>query len=129
MARLDRPLRLGVAGLGRAFTLMLPTFLGDARVQLAGACDPREAARAQFARDFDAPVFADLEALASLDSIDAIYIASPHQFHAEHTRIAAAQRIEPPGSSQFVSPLRMRSATNRSLSSHSRAVRTDENSG
>ena len=90
MAGLDRTLRLGVAGLGRAFTLMLPTFLGDARVHLAGACDPREAARAQFARDFDAPVFADLEALASLDSIDAIYIASPHQLHAEHTRIAAA---------------------------------------
>ena len=35
MAGLDRPLRLGVAGLGRAFTLMLPTFLGDARVHLA----------------------------------------------------------------------------------------------
>lgn len=90
MAAHDRPLRIGVAGLGRAFTLMLPTFLGDVRVQLAGACDPREAARAQFARDFDAPVFVDLDALAALEGIDAIYIASPHQFHAEHTRIAAA---------------------------------------
>ena len=85
-----RPIRLGVAGLGRAFTLMLPTFLGDARIQLAGACDPRAAARDQFAKDFAAPVYEDLDTLAAQDGIDAIYIASPHQFHAEHTRIAAA---------------------------------------
>lgn len=84
------PLRLGAVGLGRAFTLMLPTFLGDARVQLAGACDPREAARAQFQRDFDAPAYASLEELARDPAIEVLYIASPHQFHAEHTRIAAA---------------------------------------
>lgn len=86
---LQRTLRLGVAGLGRAFTLMLPTFLQDPRVQLVAACDPREAARAQFTRDFDAPAYADIEALAADPQVDAIYIASPHQYHAEHTRIAA----------------------------------------
>ncbi|SAL79043.1 oxidoreductase domain-containing protein [Caballeronia terrestris] len=82
-------LRLGVAGLGRAFSLMLPTFLADTRVQLAGACDPRVEARAQFEADFDAPAFDDIEQLARMPDIDAIYIASPHQFHAAHTRIAA----------------------------------------
>ena len=86
----NRKLRLGVAGLGRAFSLMLPTFLGDGRIELAAACDPREAARAQFARDFNAPVFEDVEALAREPSLDAIYVASPHQFHAGHTAIAAA---------------------------------------
>ena len=83
------PLRLGVAGLGRAFTLMLPTFLADPRVQLVAACDPRLAAREQFARDFAASTYADMEALARDPSVEAIYIASPHQFHAAHTRIAA----------------------------------------
>ncbi|WP_428572040.1 Gfo/Idh/MocA family protein [Ramlibacter sp.] len=83
------PIRLGVVGLGRAFTLMLPTFLGDRRVQLAGACDPRAAAREQFSRDFAAPAYATLDELARDPSIEALYIASPHQFHAEHTRIAA----------------------------------------
>lgn len=83
-------LRLGIAGLGRAFTLMLPTFMGDARIQLVAACDPREEARQQFAKDFDAPVFDNIAALAAEPTVDAIYIASPHQFHAEHTRIAAA---------------------------------------
>lgn len=86
----DRKLRLGVAGLGRAFSLMLPTFAFDPRIELAGACDPRESARAQFAGDFDAPVFEDIEALAREPGLDALYIASPHQFHAAHTIIAAA---------------------------------------
>ncbi|SAK63834.1 oxidoreductase domain-containing protein [Caballeronia catudaia] len=83
-------IRLGIAGLGRAFSLMLPTFLADARVQLVAACDPRETARAQFEADFDAPAFKDIEALARRPDIDAIYIASPHQFHAAHARIAAS---------------------------------------
>jgi phthalate 4,5-cis-dihydrodiol dehydrogenase len=84
-----RPIRLGVAGLGRAFTLMLPTFVQDPRVQLVAACDPREAARARFARDFAAPVYADIEGLVRDPSVDVVYVASPHQFHAEQTRIAA----------------------------------------
>jgi phthalate 4,5-cis-dihydrodiol dehydrogenase len=83
-------IRLGIAGLGRAFSLMLPTFLADERVQLVGACDPRAQARKQFEADFDAPAFDDIKALARLPEVDAIYIASPHQFHAAHTRMAAS---------------------------------------
>ncbi|KAF1023061.1 MAG: putative 4,5-dihydroxyphthalate dehydrogenase [Paracidovorax wautersii] len=84
------PLRLGVCGLWRAFSLMLPTLLGDPRVTLAAACDPREQARAQFARDFDAPVHDSIEALAQDPGVEVIYVASPHQFHAEHVAVAAA---------------------------------------
>lgn len=81
--------RLGIVGLGRAFSLMLPTFHADSRVELVGACDPRAQARAQFEADFDAPTFDDIEALARMRGIDAIYIASPHQYHAAHTGVAA----------------------------------------
>ena len=52
------PLRVGVIGLGRAFTLMLPTFAGDPRWRLVAGCDPREAARARVASDFGAPAHA-----------------------------------------------------------------------
>ena len=83
-------LRIGVAGLGRAFSLMLPTFLRDPRVQLVGACDPREEARQQFAADFGAPTYADVAELAANPDVEVIYVASPHQFHARHTAIAAA---------------------------------------
>ncbi|VVE44145.1 Putative 4,5-dihydroxyphthalate dehydrogenase [Pandoraea eparura] len=87
----QRRLRIGVAGLGRAFSLMLPTFLRDPRVQLVAACDPRADARRQFAADFAAPTYADVAALADDDNVEIIYIASPHQFHAQHTEIAAAK--------------------------------------
>ncbi|MCJ9709099.1 Gfo/Idh/MocA family oxidoreductase, partial [Bordetella hinzii] len=82
-------LRLGIVGLGRAFTLMLPTFLNDPRVKLVAACDPRAEARQRFAADFGCPVYESPEALAADPSVQALYIASPHQCHAEHTRIAA----------------------------------------
>lgn len=84
------PLRLGVIGLGRAFTLMLPTFIGDARVRLVAACDPRSAARDQFSRDFAAPAYATVEELVKDALVEAVYVASPHQFHAQQTAAAAA---------------------------------------
>ncbi|MGF6272664.1 phthalate 4,5-cis-dihydrodiol dehydrogenase [Massilia sp. UYP11] len=84
-------IRLGVAGLGRAFSLMLPTFLRDPRIALVAACDPRPTARARFAQDFAANAYATIEELAADAAVDAIYIASPHQFHADHTQVAARQ--------------------------------------
>ena len=32
---MTEPLNLGIIGLGRAFTLMLPTFVADPRIRLA----------------------------------------------------------------------------------------------
>ena len=37
----QKRLRLGIAGLGRAFSLMLPTLAGDARIQIVAGADPR----------------------------------------------------------------------------------------
>ena len=87
----QRRLRIGVAGLGRAFSLMLPTFLRDPRVQLVAACDPREEARRQFAADFGARIYTDVPDLAGDPDVEVIYVASPHQFHARHTELAAAK--------------------------------------
>ncbi len=83
-------LRIGVAGLGRAFTLMLPTFLHDARIELVAACDPRRAARARFASDFGAAVYDDVPALVADPRVQVLYIATPLPWHATHTRMAAA---------------------------------------
>ncbi len=84
------PLRMGIAGLGRAFTIMLPTFLQDARVRLVAAADPAANARARFESDFGAPTFDSVEALCAAPQVEVIYIATPHQFHAEHVCLAAA---------------------------------------
>lgn len=86
------PLRVGVIGLGRAFTLMLPTFVADPRVRLVAAADPLPAARARFTSDFGMPAFADVDALCSQPDLDLVYVASPHQFHADHVVRAFAHR-------------------------------------
>jgi phthalate 4,5-cis-dihydrodiol dehydrogenase len=86
-----RRLRLGVAGLGRAFTLMLPTFSAHPRVQLVAAADPRPEARERFAREFGARAHESVASLCADETVDAIYVATPHQHHAEHA-IAAATR-------------------------------------
>ena len=85
----NRKLRLGVAGLGRAFSVMLPTFAGDARVALVAAADPRPEARQPFAADFGGTSYESVEALCADPAIDVIYVATPHQFHAEHAALAA----------------------------------------
>ena len=84
------PLRLGIAGLGRAFTIMLPTLVNDPRLRLVGATDPIPASRARFESDFGAPSYTSIDALCAAPGIDAIYVATPHQFHAEHVCLAAA---------------------------------------
>jgi phthalate 4,5-cis-dihydrodiol dehydrogenase len=87
----ERPIRLGVAGLGRAFTLMLPTFAADPRIVLAAATDLRPEARQRFEADFAAPTYETIEALCDDPSIDAVYVATPHQMHAAHVVAAAAR--------------------------------------
>ena len=84
------PMRIGVAGLGRAFTLMLPTFVHDNRVKLVAAADPLPQARAQFGRDFGAPAYDSVEALCADPQVQVVYVATPHQLHAQHVAIAAA---------------------------------------
>ena len=87
----SRPIRLGVAGLGRAFTLMLPTFAADPRIALTAATDLRPEARRRFEADFKAPTYDTIEALCEDPTVEAIYIATPHQMHAGHVVAAAAR--------------------------------------
>jgi len=84
-----RKLKLGVIGLGRAFGLMLPTFAGDARVSLVAAADTRAAARRRFTADFKAKTYATAEELCADPDVDVVYVATPHQFHAQQAVLAA----------------------------------------
>ncbi|RJG03107.1 Gfo/Idh/MocA family protein [Noviherbaspirillum sedimenti] len=83
------PLRIGVVGLGMAGALMVSVIRDHARAVLAGAAEPHESLRQRFAADNEAPVFADIESLLRRDDVDAVYIATPHQFHRDHVVLAA----------------------------------------
>ena len=83
------PLRLGVAGLGRAFSAMLPTFTRHPAVRLVAAADTRTEARKRFAEEFSATAYDTVAALCADPAVDAVYVATPHQFHREHATQAA----------------------------------------
>jgi len=85
-----KKINLAAVGLGRAFALMAPTLRADKRIALVGAADPRPAARRQFETDFRGRAFSSLDELLSSQPVDVVYIATPHQFHAEHACLAAA---------------------------------------
>ncbi len=85
-----RRLRLGIAGLGRAFSLMVPAFTLDPRVQIVAGADPRPEARSKFEAQFGAKAFDSVEKLAVQPGLDVVYVATPHQFHAAHASLAAS---------------------------------------
>ena len=112
-----RRLQLGVAGLGRAFTLMLPTLANDPRLQLVAATDPQPLACAQFTRDFGVTCDANFEVLCRNPKVEAIYIATPHQLHAAQVEMAAAHgkhvMVEKPMALTLDECTRMINATTR----------------
>ncbi|HZZ34893.1 MAG TPA: Gfo/Idh/MocA family oxidoreductase [Caulobacteraceae bacterium] len=88
-AAAQRVLKIGVAGLGRAFLLTAPALIGDPRVKLIAAADPRPEARARFEAELGR-AYDDIEGLAHDRDVELIYVASPHRLHAPHA-IAAAR--------------------------------------
>lgn len=86
----ERRLKMGVAGLGRAFTLMLPTLVADQRIELVAAADPRCEARQRFAADFGARTYDGVEALCANPEVEVVYVATPHEHHAAHVAMAAS---------------------------------------
>ena len=84
-----RKLKLGIAGLGRAFALTAPTLARDNRVEVVAATDPRPEALEKIAGDFGAKGLASFQDLLK-SSAEAIYIATPHEFHAAQAIAAAA---------------------------------------
>ena len=88
----ERKLRIGVAGLGRAFAVMLPTFKADPRVSLVAAADTRAEARQRFAEEFSANAYTTVEELCVDPAVEVIYVATPHQWHARHAALAAQHR-------------------------------------
>jgi phthalate 4,5-cis-dihydrodiol dehydrogenase len=85
----DRKLRIGAAGLGRAFSVMLPTFVADPRVALVAAADPRAEARERFTADFGGKAYPRVEDLCADPAVEVVYVATPHQLHAAHAVRAA----------------------------------------
>lgn len=85
----SNPLRLGVAGLGRGFMLLMPTIAAHPGVKLVAAADPRTEALERFETDFGGTGYSDFEMLCQNPEVEAVYIASPHGLHREQVECAA----------------------------------------
>jgi phthalate 4,5-cis-dihydrodiol dehydrogenase len=81
---------LGIVGLGMAGAVMVRAAARHPGFRIAAAAEPQTGPREAFARDFAAHVHSDIRGLCADSTVDAVYIATPHQFHAEHASLAAA---------------------------------------
>jgi phthalate 4,5-cis-dihydrodiol dehydrogenase len=85
-----KKLKIGVAGLGRAFAVMSGAF-SDPRVELVAAADPRREALEKFRKDYGGRTYSSVEELCADPSVEVVYIATPHQLHAPQARLAASK--------------------------------------
>ncbi|HYY24568.1 MAG TPA: Gfo/Idh/MocA family oxidoreductase [Candidatus Udaeobacter sp.] len=82
-------LRLGIAGLGNAAQAVLRDLKQVSGITLGAVADVRKEALDSFRKRNDANTFDSVEAMCRSRDIDAVWIATPNEFHAEHV-IAAA---------------------------------------
>jgi phthalate 4,5-cis-dihydrodiol dehydrogenase len=83
------PIGIGIAGLGMAGAVMVQAVAAHKGYVLRAAAEPHAAPRAAFARDFNVSVYNDIGAMCVDPTVEVIYIATPHQFHATHAILAA----------------------------------------
>lgn len=81
-------LRLGFVGLGEAATMVLPDVLEMPFIKITAAADLRQDALERFRQEVKGQVFSSIEALCQSPDVDAVYVATPHEYHAEHAIIA-----------------------------------------
>ena len=86
---MESPVSLGVIGLGMAGAVMVYAASVHPGIRLVAAADPQPAPREAFARDFGGIAYEDARQVCESPDVEAIYIATPHQFHREHAIMAA----------------------------------------
>lgn len=67
---------------------MIPEILSHPGMRLTAAADLRREAREKFSSEFGGPSYERVGDLCRSSEVDAVYIATPHQFHAPHALAA-----------------------------------------
>lgn len=85
-------LRIGFIGIGMTVVRVFrerPGLSGLPYLKVVAAADPRQNAREAFRQEFGGEVFESAEALCASPNVDAVYVATPPELHAEHAILAA----------------------------------------
>lgn len=86
----EQPLRVAVAGLGFGSTEFLPVLERMPEIKLVAGADLRPQALQAFeARYAGSTPYDDVEAMCADPNVDAVWIATPNQYHAQHAYLAA----------------------------------------
>jgi phthalate 4,5-cis-dihydrodiol dehydrogenase len=83
-------IRLGLVGLGAAGRAFLPAVLAHPRFKLAAVADPDEESRTEICRKTGVDGFESLPAMLAGCDVDAVYIGTPTELHAEHVAMTCA---------------------------------------
>jgi phthalate 4,5-cis-dihydrodiol dehydrogenase len=81
-------LKIGIAGLGEAVTEFLPDYVKHPRVKVTAGADFRPAALDRFEQEIKGRVYRTFEEICQSSDVDIVYIATPHELHAQHTLTA-----------------------------------------
>ena len=79
-------IRVGIIGTGRIANRFVPEAACVAEVQVVSVYNPHESSAVSFGEAHGLEVFSDLEAFFA--SMDAVYVASPHETHVSYTKQA-----------------------------------------
>jgi phthalate 4,5-cis-dihydrodiol dehydrogenase len=88
-ANCENVLNLGIAGLGVASTLFIPGVEESPHAAIVAAADKRASARDAFVARYNGRAYADIDDLCTDPDVDVIWVATPNQYHCEHTIRAA----------------------------------------
>ncbi len=82
-------LRFGIGGLGIAGASMVPVLLKHPNVEISAVASRNKERTEKFVRDFSVETFPGIEEMCESDAVDAVYVATPTQMHADHAILAA----------------------------------------
>lgn len=80
----SEPIRLGAVGLGRGFALTARALLAHDGILLVAAATRSEASRTAFTGVFGGVAHEVYEDLLAMDTVEMIYVATPHGLHRDH---------------------------------------------
>jgi phthalate 4,5-cis-dihydrodiol dehydrogenase len=83
-------IRIGIAGMGAAARAFLPPIRDHAEFELVAFAEPVMETRQSVAAETGAEGFADLPLMLQGSKVDAVYIATPTELHAEHASLVFA---------------------------------------
>ena len=86
----ERTLKVGVAGLGVGSAMVIPTIDRLPFAELVAAADVRPEALQQFAQRYGGRTYDSVERLCADPDVDAVWVATPNQYHCEHVVLAAS---------------------------------------